>query len=50
MVTINEITDRILRAETTARQEVEAAFERAETANGYHALLSLTRERAPGTC
>lgn len=46
MVTINEIHERILRGESTARAEVEAAFERAEQASGYHALLSLTKERA----
>ena len=46
MITISEIHDRILRGESTARAEVEAAFERAEQASGYHALLSLTKERA----
>ncbi len=46
MVTITELHDRIVRGESTARSEVEAALERAEQASGYHALLSLTRERA----
>lgn len=46
MVTISEIRDRILSGESTARAEVELAFERAEQASGYHALLSLTKERA----
>ena len=46
MITISEIHDRILSGESTARAEVEAAFERAEQASGYHALLSLTKERA----
>lgn len=46
MVTIAEIHDRILSGESTARAEIEAAFERAEQASGYHALLSLTKERA----
>lgn len=46
MITISEIKDGILRGETTARAEVEAAFERAEQVSGYHALLSLTKERA----
>lgn len=46
MTTINEIRDRILSGESTARAEVEAAFLRAEQASGYHALLSLNKERA----
>ncbi len=46
MVTISEIHTKILSGESTARAEVEAAFERAEQASGYHALLSLTKERA----
>ena len=46
MITISEIHDRILSGESTARAELDAAFERAEQASGYHALLSLTKERA----
>lgn len=46
MITIDEIHDRILSGESTARAELDAAFERAEQASGYHALLSLTKERA----
>lgn len=45
-MTINEIRDRILRGESTARTEVEAALERAEQTSGYHALLSTTADRA----
>lgn len=43
---IQAIVDRINRGETTARKEVEAALEKAESTKEYHALLSLTRERA----
>lgn len=46
MLTISEINDRILRGETTARDEVQAALERAEQASGYHALLSTMPDRA----
>lgn len=46
MTTINEISKRIANGETTAKMEVEAALRRAEEAEEYHALLSLTRERA----
>lgn len=46
MITIHEIRDRIVRGETTARQEVQAALDRAEQASGYHALLNITGDRA----
>lgn len=45
-MTIQEIRDRIVRGESTAREEVEAALLRAEQASGYHALLSTIRDRA----
>jgi len=45
-MTIQEIRDRVVRGESTAREEVEAALSRAEQANGYHALLSTIRDRA----
>lgn len=43
---IQTIVDRIKRGETTARQEVEAALEKAESTKQYHALLSVTAKRA----
>ena len=43
---IQNIVNRIKQGETTARQEVEAAFKRAGSISDYHALLSLTKERA----
>lgn len=46
MLTINEIHTRVLSGESTARLEVQAALERAEQTTGYHALLSLTADRA----
>ncbi len=46
MITITEIHERILRGETTAREEIQAALDRAEQASGYHALLSVTPDRA----
>lgn len=46
MMTIAEIRERILRGETSARAEVEAALKRASDASGYHALLSTLDERA----
>lgn len=46
MLTINEIYTRVLSGESTAREEIEAALWRAEQASGYHALLSLTADRA----
>lgn len=46
MLTINEIHTRVLSGESTAREEIEAALWRAEQASGYHALLSLTADRA----
>ena len=45
MITITEIHERILRGETTAREEIQAALDRAEQASGYHALLSVTPDR-----
>ncbi len=45
-MTISEIRDRILRGETSAREEIEDAYDRVEKTEGYHALLSLTRDRA----
>ncbi|MFZ1488076.1 MAG: Asp-tRNA(Asn)/Glu-tRNA(Gln) amidotransferase subunit GatA [Candidatus Saccharimonas aalborgensis] len=44
-----KITDRVARivnGDTTARQEVETALAKAKEAKGYHALLSLTADRA----
>lgn len=46
MITISEIRERILRGETSARAEVEAALKRASDASGYHALLSTLDTRA----
>jgi aspartyl-tRNA(Asn)/glutamyl-tRNA(Gln) amidotransferase subunit A len=43
---IQTIVDRIKSGESTARQEVEAALERAKSTAEYHALLSITHERA----
>jgi aspartyl-tRNA(Asn)/glutamyl-tRNA(Gln) amidotransferase subunit A len=43
---IQTITTQIKNKETTARRQVEAALERAGAATEYHALLSLTAERA----
>lgn len=43
---IQTIVDRIKSGESTARQEVEAAIERATSTDEYHALLSVTQERA----
>lgn len=43
---IAEIVDRIRRGETTARNEVETALQKAEAQSEYHALLSLTAQRA----
>lgn len=46
MMTIEAIRSNIINGDTTARQEVEAALRRAEENEAYHALLSLTTERA----
>lgn len=46
MTSIQNITDSIVRGDKTARAWVEAALAKAEAAEEYHALLSLTRERA----
>jgi aspartyl-tRNA(Asn)/glutamyl-tRNA(Gln) amidotransferase subunit A len=43
---IQTIVDRIKSGESTARHEVEAALERAKSTDEYHALLSVTEERA----
>ena len=43
---IQTIVDRIKSGESTARQEVEAAIARAKSSDEYHALLSVTEERA----
>lgn len=43
---IQTIVERIKRGETTARKEVEAALEKANSSKEYNALLSLTSERA----
>jgi aspartyl-tRNA(Asn)/glutamyl-tRNA(Gln) amidotransferase subunit A len=43
---IASITDQIKRGETTARAVVEAAIAKATSVESYHALLSLTSERA----
>jgi aspartyl-tRNA(Asn)/glutamyl-tRNA(Gln) amidotransferase subunit A len=43
---IQTITTQIKNKETTARRQVEAALERAGATEEYHALLSLTAERA----
>lgn len=43
---IQTITTQIKNKETTARRQVEVALERAGAAKEYHALLSLTAERA----
>ncbi len=40
------LVERIKDGETTARAQVEAAFQKAEETEAYHALLSLTKERA----
>lgn len=46
MSSIQTIVSRISKGETTARREVEAAIEKANSSKDYHALLSLTQERA----
>jgi aspartyl-tRNA(Asn)/glutamyl-tRNA(Gln) amidotransferase subunit A len=43
---IQSIVSRVKRGETTARREVEAALEKANSTSQYHALLSVTSERA----
>lgn len=43
---ITIIVDEVLSRRMTAKQQVEAALERANSASEYHALLSLTAERA----
>lgn len=45
MMTINEVLDDI-RNGSSAREQVELALERARGSEAYHALLSLTEERA----
>lgn len=46
MITIETIRSDITNGITTARQQVEAALQRARGTEEYHALLSLTAERA----
>lgn len=46
MSKIQVIVESIKRGESTARQQVEAALQKAAEAEEYHALLSLTSERA----
>lgn len=46
MTRIQMTIDRIKNGSSSARAEVEAALERAESNEAYHALLSVTRERA----
>lgn len=43
---IQTLVTRIKNGETTARAEIQAALARADQAEAYHALLSLTAERA----
>ena len=43
---IQTIVDRIKSGESTARHEVEVALERAKSTDEYHALISVTEERA----
>lgn len=46
MSSISEIIERISTGASSVRAEIEAALEKAEATKEYHALLSLTRERA----
>lgn len=46
MSAISDIVEAVRDGRISARTQVEQALERAETTDGYHALLSLTRERA----
>jgi len=46
MSAISDIVTAIRSRHTTVRSQIEAALERAESISDYHALLSLTRERA----
>lgn len=46
MSVLLDIVSTILDGRSTARQQVEQSLSRAEAASEYHALLSLTRERA----
>jgi aspartyl-tRNA(Asn)/glutamyl-tRNA(Gln) amidotransferase subunit A len=46
MSKIQEIVKNIKSGQSTARQQVEAALKKAAESEGYHALLSLTSERA----
>ncbi len=43
---INEIVEKVAAGSRTARQYVDEAIDRAETAAGYNALISLTADRA----
>lgn len=46
MTHISTLVTRIKNGETTARAEIERAFQKAQDNDAYHALLSLTKERA----
>jgi aspartyl-tRNA(Asn)/glutamyl-tRNA(Gln) amidotransferase subunit A len=46
MTHISSLATRIKNGETTARAQVELAFQKAHDNEDYHALLSLTKERA----
>jgi len=46
MTHISSLVARIKNGETTARAQVELAFQKAQDNHEYHALLSLTKERA----
>lgn len=45
-MSIATLVQQIAIGQTTARQQVEQALEKAAAADGYHALLSLTKDRA----
>lgn len=46
MATVTEIIERITSGKSTAVQEVQAAIDRANETDKYHALLAITSERA----
>ncbi len=46
MATVTEIIERIASGKSTAVQEVQAAIDRANETDKYHALLAITSERA----
>ena len=43
---IIELVDKVKKGETTARAQVERSLAKAQETEEYHALLSLTAERA----